>query len=417
MERSFLKRGLRVVGWLIALGGTPVFTSPVQAQDAKTEGVRPEVGKPLQAAQELIKARKFKDALVKLGEADALPSKTGYESYVLERLRVSAAMQLGDNEQAIKSVGVILASGRVPAAEQLKLVEAVVGMYYRAKDYAKAVTWGQRYFKDGGNNPSMRTLLIQSMYLSNDIASAIKELKADLQEDDKAGRAPGEDKLQLLASCELKLNDTNGYIRALERLVTHYPKKDYWVDLIHRVQKKPDFAERLALDVYRLKYATGNFAIATDYMEMGQLAIQAGFPGEAKKVVDQGFAKGVMGIGSEAARHKRLADMAAKNTADDQKALAQSESVAAAAKDGNGLVNTGLNYVLLGQNDKGLALMEQGIKRGGLKRPDDAALHLGIAYLMAGQKDKARQVLKSVKGTDGAADLARLWLIHLARSS
>jgi hypothetical protein len=412
-----LKRGLLVLGSVLALGVLPVLTSPACAQEAKTESVRPEVGKLLQSAQELIKGKKFKEALAKISEADAVTGKTGYEAYVTERLRLSAAAQLGDNEQTIKAVGALIASGRVPAAEQLKLVESAVGMYYRAKDYAKAVMWGQRYFKDGGTNPSMRTLLIQSMYLNNEFAAAIKELKVDLQEDDKAGRTPGEDKLQLLASCELKLNDPNGYIHALERLVTHYPKKDYWTDLIHRVQRKPGIAERLALDVYRLKYATGNIATATDYMELAQLAIQAGYPTEAKKVVDQGFAKGILGTGGEAARHKRLADMAAKNAADDQKAMAQSEAAANAAKDGNGLVNTGFNYVLLGQHDKGLALMEQGIKRGGLKRPDDASLHLGIAYAMAGNKDKARQTFKSIQGADGSNDLARLWLIHLARAS
>jgi hypothetical protein len=42
---------------------------------------------------------------------------------------------------------------------------------------------------------------------------------------------------------------------------------------------------------------------------------------------------------------------------------------------------------------------------------------LGVAYLWAGQKDKARQALKSVQGTDGAADLARLWVIHSKQSS
>jgi hypothetical protein len=62
-------------------------------------------------------------------------------------------------------------------------------------------------------------------------------------------------------------------------------------------------------------------------------------------------------------------------------------------------------------------MMEQGVRKGGLKRPEDATLHLGVAYLWAGQKDKARQALKSVQGTDGAADLARLWVIHSKQSS
>jgi len=63
----------------------------------------------------------------------------------------------------------------------------------------------------------------------------------------------------------------------------------------------------------------------------------------------------------------------------------------------------------------GLPLMEQGIAKGGLREPEDAKLHLGIAYLAAGQKPKAIQTFKEVGGTDGTADLARLWLIHAQR--
>lgn len=400
-------------GLMVALTALPGALPEARAQEAvKTETVRPDVGKPLQAAQELLKGKKFKEALARISEADAIPDKTGYEAYLIERLRASAAMQAGDNDVAIKAVGAILASGRLPSTDQLKLVESMAGMYYRAKDYAKAVTWAQRYFKEGGSSPQLRTLLIQSLYLNNEFAAAAREIQTELQAGDKAGQAPVEDRLQLLASCYLKLNDAQNYIHALERLVTHYPKKQYWVDLIHRIEKKQGFTDRLSLDVYRIKYATGNFEAASDYMEMGQLAIQAGFPAEAKKVVEQGFAKSILGAGAEADRHKRLRDMALKSATEDQKALAQAEAAATAAKVGNALVNTGFNYVILGQFDKGLAMMEQGIKKGGLKRPDDATLHLGMAYLMAGQKDKARQVLKNVQGIDGAADLARLWMIH-----
>ena len=70
-----------------------------------------------------------------------------------------------------------------------------------------------------------------------------------------------------------------------------------------------------------------------------------------------------------------------------------------------------------GQSEKGLGLMEQGVKKGGLRRPEDAKLHLAIAYLAAGQKAKAIDAFKSVQGADGTADLARLWLIHVQRAS
>jgi len=57
--------------------------------------------------------------------------------------------------------------------------------------------------------------------------------------------------------------------------------------------------------------------------------------------------------------------------------------------------------------------MEQGLAKGGLKRPDDAKLHLGLTQALAGRKDDAKQTLAGVHGSDGASDLARLWTLYL----
>jgi hypothetical protein len=144
-------------------------------------------------------------------------------------------------------------------------------------------------------------------------------------------------------------------------------------------------------------------------MEMAQLALQAGFPAEAKKVVDKGFDTGALGSGPEADRHKRLRELVNKKAAEDQKSLGEGDAQAETAKTGVAQVNTGYNYVANGKFDKGIPMMEAGIAKGGLKRPEDDKLHLGIAYLQAGNRSKAVQVLKTVQGGDGAADLARLW--------
>jgi len=148
-----------------------------------------------------------------------------------------------------------------------------------------------------------------------------------------------------------------------------------------------------------------------------QLALRIAAPGEAKRVIDKGFAAGVLGNGPGADEQRKLRDTAAKQVADDEKILAQNAKDAAAAKDGNPLVNVGYAMVSAGQFDKGIALMEQGIQKGGINRLDDAKLHLAIAYLAAGQKAKAIAAFKSVQSGDATADLARLWVIHAQRSS
>ncbi|WP_280153820.1 hypothetical protein [Piscinibacter sp. XHJ-5] len=302
---------------------------------------------------------------------------------------------------------------------------------------------GQRYFKEGGTSPAIRTLLIQSQYLAGDFAGAAKELTTEIQHAEKAGNPPGEDRLKLLVNATLKLNDTSGYVWALERLVTYYPKKDYWVDLLGRLQRKPNFSDRLALDTYRLALATETLGAsarppeaapirsgdrsrpaasegpwvhkASDYMEMAQLAVQAGFPAEAKQVLDKGFATNVLGQGAEAERHKRLRELVAKRLDEDKKNQATSIAEAQEAKDGTALVNAGMNLVFQGDKQKGLQLMQQGLAKGNLKRAEDAKLHYAIAQIMAGDNGKVQATLKSVAGNDGTADLARLWALYARR--
>ena len=87
-------------------------------------------------------------------------------------------------------------------------------------------------------------------------------------------------------------------------------------------------------------------------------------------------------------------------------------------KDGNQLVQVGYAYVTMGQYDKGIAMIEKGIAKGGLKRPEDAKLRLGLALLQSGKnKQRAVQTLRSVQGTDGAADLGRLWAVYASQQS
>jgi outer membrane protein assembly factor BamD (BamD/ComL family) len=380
--------------------------SEVRAQ-SKGDAVRPEVGKPLQAAAALIKQRKGREALAEVAKAEAVGNRTAYENFLIQQMRGSAAVAAGDSDTAIKAFEAVLASGRVSGREALQMVQAVAVAHYQKKDYANAAKWTQRYFKDGGTDPQMRTVLLQSYYLGNDCPSVNRMLGEGAN-----GRKPTEEELQILANCFLRQKDTGGYVSAIEKLVVHYPKKQYWTDLLARVQKKPGFSDRLGIHVYRLRLATGNLAGASDYMEMAQLAVQQGVPAEAKVVMDKGYAEGILGTGDQAERHGRLRDLVNKALAESRASRAADEKEALAAKDGDALIRVGLNYVYEGSAQKGFQLIEQGIKKGGLRRPEDAKLRLGEAQLHAGQKQRGVQTLREVKGNDGTADIARLWVLH-----
>jgi tetratricopeptide (TPR) repeat protein len=369
--------------------------------------VRPEVGKPLQQAAEYLKAGRAKDALAKVRDADAVPNKTAAEQLTIERMRGAAAARAGDTQTAIRSFEAAMASGKLSAAEQARTAEQLAFLYSQAKDWTKTRDWAQKAKSLGGNAAELDKLLAYVNAQSGDFQAIARDAQAAIDAAEKAGRKPDEADLLRLADALRRTGNNAGQAVVLEKLVTYYPKRDYWEIVLGRIQSKPGFSRRLTLDVMRLKRETKTLETAEDYVEMTQLALQNGQAAEAKSVIDEGFARGVLGKGDDAERQKRLLALAAQKASEAPRDLAAAESE---SPDGNALVRIGLAYTGMGQYDKGIALIQKGIAAGKLKYPDDARLALGIAYHRAGNRAKAAEAFRAVKGTDGAADLARFWM-------
>jgi len=395
---------------LLMSGGSAYAKEEAKAADA----VRAELGKPLGEVQALMQKGKYREALAALKDAGEVKNRTPYENYVIERLRASAAARSGDDEIAARSFRAVIASGRLGPKERSQFQEGLIAIEYRAKDYAAVVELASAYFRYGGNDKAIRTLYQQSLYLKGDYTGVAAELTAEIDAGIKANRKPPEVQLQLLASAYLKQSNHAGYISALEHLLDYYPKKEYWTDVIYRIAQLPGMRERLALDLARLRLTVGQSHSVADFLEPAQLSLQAGFPLEALKFLDKGFASGKLGVGPEGERHKRLLELAKRQAAEDSNSLKDSEKLALASADGKLALANGYDLVLNGQNDKGLELMATGISKGGIKYVDDARLLLGYAQYIARQKSKAIQTMRSIKGHDAPAVLARLWVIQLS---
>ena len=384
----------------------------VAAGGAQAQAMRPEVGKPLQAASDLLKAGKGKEALAKVREAEAVGSKTAAEALMVDRMKAAAAQRAGDAGTAAQALESLY--GKVSGAEQGQVAEQLASTYATARDNAKAAQWVQKAQAAGNNSATLKQLQAYLQGSSGDYAAIAKEAAAAVAAAEQAGKRAEEADLLRLADAQARTNNAAGQAATLEKLLFSYPKKDYWAIYLGRLPRKAGFSSRMNLDLMRLRLATGSLDKTEDFMEMSQLALQAGHPAEGKAIVDKGFASGALGTGAEAERHKRLRDLANKQEAEGKASIAQRAAAAATAKDGNDLVQIGYAYATMGQADKGIALIEQGIAKGSLKRPDDAQLRLGLALLQSGAKNKAKavQVLRAVKGTEGTADIGRLWALH-----
>lgn len=384
------------------------------SQAAAQDSVRKEVGTPLQDANKLLKAGKAKEALAKVRDAEAVGGRTAAENNAIEGVRFSAAMVANEPDTMVRAFDALKGAGKLSGALQLQYMEAIAGTYLRGGNAAKALDWANKYFAAGGTSATVKQVQQQAQFKSGDVTGFLKDTLAEIQSDEKAGRAPAKDKLTNLLWAAQKKGDANAEALATEKLLNYYPEPKLWAQILGGLPEKKSFdGSRYALDLYRLRLATNNMSRgAEDYMEMAQLAAQAGYPEEGKQVVDKGLAAGVLGQGAEGARHKRLADLMNKKIGEAKASAAANEKAAEDAKDGNAFVTLGLANAFGGNAKKGIAQIEQGIAKGNLKRPEDAKLYLGLAHQLAGETSKAQAAWRSVKGTEGAADLARLWIIQ-----
>ena len=390
---------------MVAVAGSLSLGSSAQAQ-----GVRAEVGKPLQQASELLRAGKAKEALAKVREAEAVGGKTGAEQLTIDRMKAAAAQRAGDPATAIQALENV--HGRVGGAEAGQVAEQLASAYAQQRNNAKATEWLNRAIAAGNTGGSVRQLQAYLQGSSGDYGAIAKDAAAAVSSAEQGGRRPDEGDLLRLADAQQRTGNMAGYVVTLEKLLSYYPKKDYWSAYLSRLPRKAGFGDRFGLDLFRLRLASGTLSKTEDFMEMAQLSLQAGLPSEARRIADQGFKAGALGVGPEAARHQRLRDLAVKQEGEAKANLANQATEAETFKEGDGLVKVGYAYVSLGEVDKGIALIQQGIAKGNLKRPEDAKLRLGMAQLQNPKmKTAAVQTLRSVKGTDGAAEIARLWTI------
>lgn len=400
---------LRTLLSQLSLAGVlALSTLAVQAEDA----IRPELVKPLQAAQDFLKAGDAAQAMAQLALVEAATGRNDLENYYLARIKATTAVALNQPAVALAAYTAALASPKMDAKDRPALLAASVDLAYRIPDLATAERLARLYLAEGGQDEGVRTVLVVCLNTRGDYAGLLPEVQALIRADEAAGRPVSEVRLKLQGLAQNKLGDQSGYRATLERLVASYPKTSYWADLLGRVQRQPGFAPRLSLDWLRLARQVGTLTEAGEYVDMAELALLAGQPGEASAVVAEGFERKLLGQGADAAAHEKLRQRTRQEAAKDKAQLTPAaQAEAAKAKDGR--LQMALGQALIGQGERaaGLALMGQGLARGVAKQPDDARLHYGAALVQAGQREQALPVLKSVQGADGTADLARLWAL------
>ncbi|TWB66246.1 hypothetical protein FBZ87_11537 [Nitrospirillum amazonense] len=403
-----------MLGALLAAGiGTAQAKDKDKADATPPEKqISKELTPSLQAAQKALDEKNYQAIIDATAQAEAAKAdRTPYENFFIAEMRVQAYLGLNDTPHLIDALEAELATNQLPEADAAKRERTLSQLYYQNKDYAKFLAKSDAVIQKGGATPEMYTLRCQASWSLKDWAATDTNCKQAIDADEKAGKPAQEQVYQMLVDSAAQRKDYGSYVDYIAILLQHYQKPDYWADYLGFLPRKlgPAASDRLALDVYRLSARVGAIKGSNEYLEYADLATRATLPGEAKAILEKGQSQ----LAGNPTAKQMLAE-ATKAAAEDQKGIDKQVAEVSKAPTGLPLEKLGEAYASYGNYTKAIELIQKGIDKGGLKNPNDAKLHLAVAYLNAGQKDQAQKAFQELTSApEGVGELAKAWLLYL----
>src|SRR6185312_8290548 len=113
-------------------------------------------------------AKKYSEALAKLKDAENNPKKSPYDQHVINELSAFAYAKTGNAAEAAKANEALVNDSYTPQSEVQQRVKAVVASAYTAKNYDKAIEYGNRAVKGNFADEEIRDVIAQSYYLKGD---------------------------------------------------------------------------------------------------------------------------------------------------------------------------------------------------------------------------------------------------------
>ena len=366
-----------------------------------TPKVSKEAGKAIQELQKAVNDKNTAAIPAAVAAAQAA-AKTGDDRYVIGLLQLKAAAAANDKAGVAAAIEAMLASGSVTEEEKFGLYLTLAQQYDAMKQDARAMQAYQQALQVNPNSVDATAGLAESLAAQGQAAKALELLQKGIALQSAGGaRAPEAwYKRAVAVAYKAKLPATDDLSR---KWIAAYPTTDAWQNALAIYQQLHQLEESKQLDLLRLKSATGVLA-AADYFNYGDIAVRKGFSGEAKAVLEKGFAANV--VSRSNASFSELYKLASAKTQGDRESLPAAPVATANARQ---TLNVGDAWFGYGDYAKAAEFY-----RAALAKPDADKdlinLHLGMALARQGDRAGAVAALNAAGGAQ--AELAQYWLLY-----
>ncbi len=387
---------------------TPATTAPAPAEDnANQPKVSKDAHKEILALQTAVNAKDAAAIPAALAAAQA-KAKTNDDRYVIGKLQLKAAVDANDTAAMQQAISAVISSGFAQPAELLPLYTSLGKLQYNAKSFDQASASLEQALRIDPNNVDAMVVLAESRNAQGKAAEGVTLIQKAIAIEIAAGRKPDENwyKRAVKLAYDAKLPNTSDV--ALQ-WATAFPTTANWREVIRLYQIGSQQDDASLIDSMRLARAAGALQGESDYYRYTNTLVSRGYAGEAKAVLEEGFAS--KAIDKSRATFSQLYALASSRSQGDRASLGASATAAKAAPDAKKAMSTADAYLGYGDFAEAADLYRVALTKSGVDK-DLANLRLGMALAGAGDKAGATAALNAAGGAQ--AGVAKLWLTYLA---
>lgn len=392
-------------------GSAAPAQAPAAQKPAATSAYKPEVSKGARKAivelQTAVNAKDTANIPAKLAAARA-KAQTKDDHYVIAQMQLKAAADAKDEPGMIAGLEAVLASGALPAADALMLHMDLGKIRYNAKAYDQAGVSFEEVLKAEPSNIDALVMLAETRNAQKRIPEAVSLIQRAITAKAAAGQKPDEAWYKRAVALSYNANLPNA-AEIGRQWVAAYPNAKNWRDAIRIYQTSSKLDDASMIDSMRLARATGALQSENDYFRYANTLMTKGYPGEAKAVLEQGFAANT--ISKSKQMFSQLYALATSRAQGDRASLAASATAAKSAPEAKKAMVIADAYFGYGDFTQAADLYRVALTKNGVDK-DLANLRLGMALTQAGDKAGATAALNAADGAQ--AEVAKLWLTYLA---
>lgn len=362
---------------------------------------------PIVALQTAVNARDAATIAAKLAAAKAA-AKSADDKYVIGQLQLKAAADAKDQAGIAAAIEAIISSGGAQKGELSPLYVNLGKTYYNTKQYDRAATTFERLLVTDPNSSDALVMLAETRRAQGRTADAVALLQKGIASRTAIGQKAPEEwfKRAVALAYDAKLPVA---VTVSRQWIAAYPTPGNWRDAL-RIRQALSNSPDNNLDLMRLARAAKALAGESDYYRYASTAAAKGLPGEAKAVLDEGFA--LKAIDRSKPIFRDVYASASGKVVADRASLAGLERAALAAPTAKQAMVTADAYLGYGEYAKAAALYRAALGKSGPDR-DLANLRLGIALARSGDSAAAIAAFTAVGGAQ--AEAAKYWLLFLGR--